>query len=592
MTILQPANQRLTPILPSFSSLVSLKRTFLSGSPVLEKSVTLQGAPKIRTAPARDQVRFGKLENISGPIPPQSLIVLVPGMFSPGSSMYAIAEYLQPKGHKVHILESPFNFKADCTMASTDWLTHNIDRIRLDEASQRYTLMLNKLEKKPHEERLDALCQEMHLKHDALGRATAQAALGLMFTKKSEYQNETDFTRIIVKLRRNREAIGGVLPPEAARKQLYSLTAIARNQMRRELLPVFLKHSTDIEKQEVELEKTIDHVMDQMAPRVVMVGHSMGGFVSMLTLFEQMQDTAMVMGLSAPGENGTKSFPPALKVLTTLPLQMQVRGREFAERFLPALRHMLAGSSQTDKLKADHQPFNTTIIAVGMPGDMDGLVGEQNFRMNDTLQGRTNVVVTPRQAYMVRVASKNLHKAHELMHYNPLYAWFSKFLSNSSEFVKGVAYHCGLLQYQEQYWAQNGDILRGLLEAPKNEHGKCDYENGTPDYQEAVQQIRRVIAPANYEAVRQHILNVLLDNLIDAKKDKVPQEYEKMRHAYQPLVPDLKAISEEQQPMQGGVADKAKALLEILEDKEEVKTKPKPPERGSSFLFGISNFWT
>jgi pimeloyl-ACP methyl ester carboxylesterase len=521
---------------------------------------------KIRTPLLRDQVRFGKIENISGPIPPKSLIILVPGMFSPGASMGPIAEYLQPKGHSVHILESPFNVKADSALASTDWLTHNIDRIRLDEASKQFTTLLGQLEQKPHAERLAALCQALHLKDNSLGRATAQAALGLIFTRKTKYEKETDFTRIILKLRKTREGVGGVLPPETTRKQLYSLTAIARNQLRRELLPTFLTHAGNIEAQEIALEKTIDHVMDQIAPRVVMVGHSLGGFVSMLTLFEQMQDTALVVSLSAPGENGTQLIPPALSLFDRLPKHLQVRGREVLERFLPALRHMLAGSSETAKLKADHQPFNTTIIAVGTPENFDGLVGESNFRMNDALPGRVNVVVTPRQAIMARVVSKQLSQMHDLMHYSPLYTWFSDFLSRSSNFVKGIAYHCGLLQYQEKYWAQNGDILRGLLEAPKNERGQYDYEHGTPDYSEALTQIRRLIAPANYEAEREHLLHVLQDNLADAKKEKPASEFDALRQAYRPLVPDLKAISQEPQPVQGGVADQAKTLLGLLAD--------------------------
>jgi pimeloyl-ACP methyl ester carboxylesterase len=517
--------------------------------------------------PKTDQVHFGKIKDITGPIPPKSLVILVPGMFSPEETMRPLAEYLAARGHKTHLLRSPYNIRGGSVLASTDWLTHGIDRIRLEEASDRYTQLLSDMEKVPETERVDFLCQRLKLKDNELGKAVAQAALGLMFTAKSNYTDMTDFTRIILRQRKLREESGGVLPAETARKQLYSLMVIARERLQKDLLPAFIKPRDTVTQESgaltVTLEKTLDHVIDQIAPRAVLVGHSMGGFVSMLTLFEQMHDTAMVVGLTAPGENGTEHIPAGFQ---KLPAIMQQKGRDLLDWFGSGLSHMLAGSTETMKLQADHQPFNTTIFAAGMPGEYDGLVHERNFRMNDALPGRINVVVTPRQANILEMVGQWIHKGHQFIRWNPLYAWAEDYFWNSSELVKGFAYHCGILQHHDSYWEQNGDLLRGILEAPKNPEGKPDYQTGTPDYEDAVKQLKRVIAPFNYEAERVHFLNVLQDTLTDAKRDKPPSEYQQLLKAYQPLRTDLEAICKEEQPIRDGVADKAEALLTQLNE--------------------------
>lgn len=510
-----------------------------------------------------DQVRFGKIENISGPIPPNSLVILVPGMFSPASSMRPLFDYLKPRGQNLHILESPYNIKADSALASTDWLTHNIDRVRLSEASTHYVTMMQRLSQIPATERVEAARQELRLEDNELGNASAKAVLGLMFKKENNYEDSTDFTKVIQMLRKSREARGGTLPPETTHKQLYSLTAIARKELRRELAPIFFRprQGVAIGSENDAMEKTIDHVMDQIAPRVVLVGHSMGGFVSMLTLFEQMRDTSMVIGLSAPGENGTNVIPKALHILTKLPQYLQRKGREIVDWAGPAMKHMQEGSPETQKLKANHQPFNTTILAVGMPEDYDGLVGEKNFRMNDELPGRVNVIVSPRQANMVSLVSQHLGAVHQYIRQMPPYSWAANFMS---DFLRDVSYHCGLLQHNDQYWKQDGDILRGLLESPRNPEGQLDYEHGQPDYEEAVKQIRRIIAPTNTESERQHIMTVLLDNLQDAQKDKPAEAYQKMLEGYRPLLPDLKAISKELQPIHNGAPTQAKVLYHLL----------------------------
>lgn len=519
--------------------------------------------------PASDQVQFGRIPDITGPIPPQSLIILVPGMYSPAYSMRPLADYLKPRGHTVHTLASPFNIRGGSALDSTDWLTHNIDRIRLDEASTRYTALLDQMEAKiPRTERVNFLCRKLGLTDTPLGKATAKAALGLMFKSDTGYEEETDFTRIILQLRQSRQKAGGVLPPETARKQLYSLSAIARKQLHRELLPAFMDHTRQSADQDAALEKTIDHVMDQIAPRVTLVGHSMGGFVSMLTLFEQMNDTAMVVGLSAPGENGTEAIPSCLGIFRCLPQQLQEKGRNLVEKFAPALGHMINGSHETDRLKANHQPFNTTLFAVGLPDTYDGLVSEKNLRLNDKLPGRINIIVTPQKAAITGMVSDHLNTLNRLLRLNPLYAWSEDYIHQSSEMIKGIAYHCGILQSPPKYWEQNGDILRGIFESPKNQQGKHDYQLGQPDYTESIKQIRRAIHPHNYEAGRVHFLNILEDQLNDARKEKSPEDYKKLIVTYTPLREDLQIIQQERQPLENGAAQKAKNILILFAEAE------------------------
>jgi hypothetical protein len=535
------------------------------------------------------QVKFGQSKNITGPIPPNSLVLMVPGLCSPEESIRPLGDFLKANGHSVHLLKSPFNFKGGSAIESTDWLTRNIDRIRLAEASNRYTKLLSDMKEIPHEERIQFLRERFQLKDNPMGNAVAQAALDVMFTTENNYQNNSDFTNIILKERERRKAIeakGGALSPETIHQKLHGHLDYVWEHMNDELSPKFVNSSSnkvEQQQQQAALKKTIDHVLDQIAPRVVLVGHSMGGFVSMLTLFGRMHDTAMVIGLSAPGENGTDEIPSGLGVLKGFPNIVQRQARGWAEWLAPALEHMVAGSHVTETLKADHQPFNTTLIAASMPDNYDGLINESNAHLNDKLPGRMNVIVTPRQANIVELASETLHQGHRLFrNIIPGFARVEDYFINSSKFMEGVAYHCGLLQFHEAYWRQDGDLLRGILEAPKNKKGKYDYQQGVPDYAEAVQQIKRAIAPKNYEAERLHILNVLQDQLFDAQKTKTPTEYQKLLDAYRPLCSDLEAIQHEQQPIQHGVPDKARELLGML-DAEEFAVREKRQKRTDAF---------
>ena len=530
-------------------------------------------------APHKDQVLFGKIENLTGPIPPDSVVIVVPGISSPAQSVQPLADYFRARGHTVQVLKSPFNIKAGSALASTNWLTHGIDRIRLDQASSRYLALLKKVRQEPLENKLDFLCQELRLKKDTLGQATAQAALELMFTPESSYEEASDFTRIIQRLRQDRAGLeNALLSDEDAHKRLFSLSIIARNKLYEQLQPVFMRVPTgftdaDFKAKDAALKKTIDHVMDQIAPRVVLVGHSMGGFVSMLTLFEQMSDTAMVVALSAPGENGTDVIPTGLGILKQLPDRLQQQGRKLLESFAPGFRHMVSGSDETDKLKADHQPFNTTLIAVGTPGNHDGLVGEENSRLNDGLPGRMNVIVTPRLANLAAVGSHVLAQLNQLaFDHLPFYSTLGNALQAYEPF-KGIAYHCGLIQFPEEYWSQQGDILRGIFEVPKDEEGRADYKHGKPDYPAAIGQIRRLIAPMNFDAERLHILNILQDTLQDAQQEKPAAEARKLLNAYQPLRDDLEQISREMQPVRHGVADKARQLLRMFPKPDESETQ-------------------
>lgn len=529
--------------------------------------------------PHKDQVLFGKIENLTGPIPPDSVVVVVPGISSPAQSVQPLANYFRARGHTVQVLKSPFNIKAGSALASTNWLTHGIDRIRLEQASARYMALFNKVRQEPIENKLDFLCQELRLKKDTLGQTTAQAALELMFTPESSYEEASDFTRIIQRLRQDRQDLeNGLLPDEDAHKRLYSLSIIARNKLHEQLQPVFMRVPTgftdaDFKAKDAALRKTIDHVMDQIAPRVVLVGHSMGGFVSMLTLFEQMRDTAMVVALSAPGENGTDVIPTGLGILKQLPDMLQQQGRRLLESLAPGFRHMVSGSDETDKLKADHQPFNTTLIAVGTPGNHDGLVGQENSSLNDSLPGRMNVIVTPRLANLAAVGSQVLAQLNQLaFDHLPFYGKVGNALQAHEPF-KGIAYHCGLMQFPEAYWSERGDILRGIFEVPKDEEGRMDYKHGKPDYPAAIGQIRRLIDPMNYDAERLHILNILQDTLQDAQQEKPAAETQKLLNAYQPLRDDLERISREMQPVRHGVADKARQLLRMLPKPEEPETQ-------------------
>lgn len=547
----------------------------------------LQSTRLLSRTISRDVVRFNQMPHVTGPIPPESLVLVVSGMASPLNAMNSLEQYLKAKGHQTLVMASPAYLLEGNIQASTEWLTPSIDDFRMKESSKRYLKWVDELANLPPLSRVEFLRRKLQLDDSELGKATAQAVLNLMFNndKKSKYtaliqayrdktregQQENSksklsrFSRKADEVPDKKKTAEIHLSQLERREALDSLNRIAREKLSEQLRPVFLQPAQNQAEQARQwnaLQKTIDHVLDQIAPRVVIVGHSMGGFVGMLTLFAQRKDISLVVGLSAPGEKGIDEIPKGTGFLRRLPEESQKKARAWLVDKAPAINQMTAGSLETRKLEADHQPFNSTIVAVGMPEDSDGIVGERHFRMNDSLPGRINVLVTPLMANVLAMNDEKLYRFHQrLGELSPVYKWISKTLMERSVLLRSIAYHSGLVQHQEQYWPRQGDMVRAILEAPKNRHGETDYQNGKPDYPAAIQQIRRVLHPHNSEAVRIHFLTLMEDHFRDARKNKSQGEYHNFLMAYQPITYDLANIAREKQPIRNGVADMAQRLL-------------------------------
>ncbi len=564
---------RTSPALPARSESVWRKRALL---PSL-------GKQRVLNAPLqRDTVCFSRMQNVAGPIPPESLVLVVPGMAAPSEAMTPLNRYFQERGHQTKVLPSPASLLEGNIVASVEWLAPNIDEFRLREFSDRYVKWVDELAALPKSVRRESLRRKLQLDHSAQGKAVSQAALDMMF----DGNRETDYTALVraykdprqpekIESKPSRRGFKGPATDKKSYLDLArlerqvsfdALTTMARENLSQRLWPLFLgsAHSgKDPASQWETLNKTVDHVMDQIAPRVVVVGHSMGGFVGMLTLFSQRKDISMVVGLSSPGENGIDEFPSGTaELIKQLPPDSGQKTRDWLVSKAPAINHMTSGSLQTRKLKANHQPFNSTIMAVGMAGDIDGLVGERNFRLNDALPGRVNLTVTPMKAEVLTMNSEKLGQFHELAkQWNPIYRWVCEQTVDRSVLLQSIAYHSGLVQFQDQYWSRNGDMIRAILEAPKNDQGAPDYQNGKPDYPEAIRQIRRVLHRQNSEAVRAHFLDLMLDYFQDTQESQSPQAYRELLKAYQPIVPDLAEMAQEKQPIENGVRDKAQRLL-------------------------------
>ncbi len=477
-------------------------------------------------------VRFGALARSTFIIPPGSLVVAVPGMFGPKASVEPLADYLARQGHEAHAVMVPGIGTAQRMRHSTDWLGSKIDNLRTEAAQRNVRTLVHRLAKQNAEAQRELIRQHFGLDDSGLATEVAEAVRDLLVGKGSR------FARHIQQL--DPEAGFGHMRPKAPYERLSTVLIQARLQLLEALSPAVHAAGLSVAQQEMTLTKIVNRVLDTLAPRVVLVGHSLGGVISAKTQMDHLDDVALSISLGSP-LNGTEEVPPSLKLLEKLvlpPFRPAFRKavRSLLGIYFPAIEQMNARSKSVAKLQQYGMPLDSTAVSVANP--RDGLVTEANARYNEALPGRLNITVSPLEAQVEGLLEEWHQALLKLMALNPLLR-LGHGVAKETEAYKGLSHHCGLVQHHETYWPCEGDMLRQVFDDPG----------------QAPTRIRRLLHPQNNEAVRERVLALMADRLDDNPG---------LAAVYQPLRSDLEALTGQPLPFRDNVARRAQALLQQL----------------------------
>lgn len=483
--------------------------------------------------PAFRGVRFGALARSTFIIPPGSLVVTVPGMFGPKASVEPLKEYLAGQGHEAHSVLVPGIGTAQLMRHSTDWLSSKIDNLRTQAAQRNLRALMRQMKGQDPQAQRDILRRHFGLDDSALATAVVDAVHHLLLDKDSR------FVRNVQHL--NPEAGFGHMLPKAHYERLSKVLSEAQVQLFDALSPAVHADGNAVARQELALVKIVNRVLDTLAPRVVLVGHSLGGVISAKTQMDDLDDVALSISLGSP-LNGTEEVPPSLRMLEKLvlpPFRPAYRKalRGLLGVYFPAIEQMNARSRSVKKLQQQDMPPDTSAVSVANP--LDGLVTETNARHNEALPGRLNITVTPREAQVEGLLEEWHQALLKLLSLNP-FLRLGHGLAKETEAYKGLSHHCGLVQHHETYWPCDGDMLRQVFDDPAH----------------APERIRRLLHPQNNEAVRERVLALMADRLDD---------HPELAAVYQPLRPDLEALTGQPLPFRNSVAERAEALLARLQ---------------------------
>lgn len=505
--------------------------------PAIQASGPSAAAPAAAARPALPdtaQLRgpvFGALERATFVIPPHSLVVTVPGMFGPKASVEPLAEYLGKQGHNAHSVLVPGIGTAQLSRHSVDWLTSRIDNIRTGVAQENVDVLSRILKGKDAARQKETLRRFFGLDESRLADAVLEAIADVLTDPDGRFMQDV---RAL-----NPQAGFAHMLPKAPHERLSRILKRTRTELCERLSPAFHQQSASVADNEAALNKTVNKILDTLAPRVYLVGHSLGGFISTKALMDDVDDVAMTLALGSPVA-GTEEVPPSLAwiekaILPPFRPMYRKAVRKVLGFYFPAIEQMNATSKSVQKLQNTGLPYDTTAVSVANP--LDGLVTPRNARLNDGLPGKLNLTVTPLEAQIEDLVGAWEQFILQLAKLNPFVSIPGKVLGQT-EAAKGFSHHCGLVQNHDAYWPCDGDMLNEVFESD-----------------EAVSRIRTLLHPQNTEAVRERVLELLADRLEDKP--------ELARH-YRPLRADLESLTHQRLPFADGVAARAEALLQQL----------------------------
>lgn len=464
--------------------------------------------------------RFGKIPNATFVIPEKQIILDVAGMGGPKSSVVPLTDYFTRKGHKAHAVQVPGIAAARNTIPSTVWLINRIDNARIPVAQGNIATLWLKIWGQDSKTQMAILQKELGLDSSRKATKTALAVANLLGDKsfRSAIQQLNGAYPFTDKLKPDDQRLALLLKDARERLDADLKISIPDVQMR---------------------QKTVNHVLDRLAPRVTLVGHSLGGFVSSHAILNPDESVGLTIALGSP-VSGTDPVPDSLGWIEKMflprlrePLKPHVRGG--VGQVFPAVHQMNAGSKSVNRLQNADLPFDTTAISVANPND--GLVKPHNAQFNEDKPGYLNIVVKPLKASIETLMEPFQQLALKMAKLNPLVK-LSQVIMHRTPAWEGLAHHCGLVDNHNEYWPQQGDMLNQVLNGPQ-----------------AHERMRKLLAPQNYEPVRVRLLELIIDDV---------QAHPFRAAHYKPLEADLKAVAAEKLPFEQNAARQASQLLQLL----------------------------
>ncbi len=465
-------------------------------------------------------------------IPDGSDIFAIPGMFGPKATVTGITDYFSRNGHprRVRSVKVPGIGTAQSFRISTDWLRNKIDESRIESAQGNLRKLYSKLDQVGDDEEKQIRVIKAFLKLDNSYRASVIAQGIRKVLLESQYPR-----RVLA------------LNPEGNNKQ--TLASIL-SECRRQFLQTLPWDTSGDQSQ-----KIANRVIDHIAPRMVIVGHSLGGLIGLNTMLERhADDLGLVISLGSP-ISGKKRVPKSIdeafkKLDVIVPRPLQKPYRELIHHVLgtiyPAIPQMDKHSENIQKIRNTPNPFDTSTISISSPSD--GLVEPDDAAHDDNQKGRLNLVVTPRKSsvsYQLESFKEDplRHpKARALVKYaEPMLKVFNN-IFKKTQLHDGLSHHLGLVEHWDDYWSDQGEFVQKLF-----------------DGAEAPERLKKLLDYHNYEPMREDILKRLIEKT--RQTDKSGQKYQEL---YQPLIPTLESISETALPFEGSSDKLAKELLKLL----------------------------
>lgn len=463
-------------------------------------------------------------------VPDRENIFFVPGMGSPKKSVAPLAEYFERVAlpDRTQVVRISTISQAQTLRKSVDGLSQHILQERLTQSQARF------------------LALQQALRHaKPTDQAQVEAVRGFL-----SLDGSPQATRLA-------EAVHRLMTQTRLPEQLIQATPDPLGEKGRvleeayaylvEQLPFTKQPDSPLsmDEQLAYYEKPIVQVFDKLAPRITLIGHSLGGIVGFKTLLENHRnDVNLVISLGSPLA-GTTEVPDAMRHITLDPLPGPFRplARKavlpFIDMFFKAVPQLRKGSHSIEKLQNTPQPVDTTAISVANP--KDGLVSEQDSYHNLDFPGRINLTVSPLPA---KSLIGMLDESTEWFSRNTPIDFFTHSLARLTpfvgKFVEGMLHHCGLVENWDAYWSDQGQMNRLLF-----------------DGVDSTTRIRRLLHPQNYEGVRTEVLTTML------KKLSGPQARH-YRDTYRPLKADLQAVAAQPLPFANSADKLAQRVLDQL----------------------------
>ncbi len=518
----------------------------------------------------------------AGILPPESPILLVPGLFAPTRSINGARVYFRDFGHPlVKSMKVPFIASGQDLEKAAWWLSDMVDDIRIRIARLKLAEFREAIAVEPsgenyRPEQMDLIRRYFRLEDSPAGWQLA----GAMFDIAQDFEDRLPKLKTpylvdgpktlseardyvlkdggsVLKLAKNTlkatktltmgfySWIGGVeisdpltflqhlYKPKPPQIKLSNLMAGYRKQ----LMALPLEGYDNAAR-----EKIVNRLLDGLAPRVILMGHSMGGMTATKTLQLPLDpdhadgqsaggDVGMVVAMGSP-LNGVEEPPKALGFLNR-----KVAGSPAVDwlkyligDYFPGLVQVLRGSGVVQKVQTLGIPDDTTVISISTPDD--SLVSTEGTRLPEDRHNMHNLDVSTKSAGLGKALFPQGGGFWQPFDY------LAELAGDVSEEWRGLLQHCLHIGHSEEHWSERGEVTLQILS-----------ELGRPDL------LGNILHPANYERLREHTLDLLIRRTRD-----IPER----RERYQPLIPMLEAMTKDALPFADSVDKKAGILLKIL----------------------------